>query len=106
MERYLHNLLERTMSISRLAAERQRPQLPVMPTAEQIRAARGLLGWSATELARQAHVSPTTIVRCERGSGIPRVRMETLETVQRVLEEAGVEFIASNNGPGVRLRRR
>jgi predicted transcriptional regulator len=77
-----------------------------MPTAEQIRGARGLLGWSAAELARRAHVSPTTIVRCERGSGIPRVRMETLESIQRTLEAAGVEFISGGNGPGVRLRRR
>jgi predicted transcriptional regulator len=90
----------------RLAAGRERSQLRAVPTAEQIRAARGLLGWSSAELARQAHVSPTTIVRCERGSGIPRVRMETLETVQRVLETAGVEFITGGNGPGVRLRLR
>jgi len=32
--------------------------------------------------------------------------MDTLESVQRTLEEAGVEFITGGNGPGVRLRRR
>jgi hypothetical protein len=32
--------------------------------------------------------------------------METLESVQRALEEAGVEFTTGGNGPGVRLRRR
>lgn len=89
----------------RLVAEARRPQLPTMPTAEQIRAARALLGWSAAELARRARVSATTIVRCERGPGIPRVQIGTLEKVRQTLEDAGVEF-TGGNGPGVRLRRR
>jgi hypothetical protein len=47
---------------------------------------------SAVELARRASISPTTVVRCERGQGIPRVRIETLERIRNTLEAAGVEF--------------
>jgi predicted transcriptional regulator len=77
-----------------------------MPTAEQIRAGRALLRWSAAQLARAARVAASTIARCEAGSGIPPVGVPTLQKIQRALEEAGVEFITGGNGPGVRLRRR
>jgi hypothetical protein len=32
--------------------------------------------------------------------------VRTLEKIRRALEAAGAEFLAGNNGPGVRLRRR
>lgn len=106
LEENLQNVMHHTTTVpGRLVAEARRPQLPPMPTAEQIRAARALLGWSAAELARRARVSATTIVRCERGPGIPRVQIGTLEKVRQTLEDAGVEF-TGGNGPGVRLRRR
>src|SRR4051812_14652296 len=89
-----------------VAAPSRRPQPPTMPTADQIRAARALLRWSAARLARAAGVATSTVARCEAGSGIPSVGVPTLQKIQRALEAAGVEFIASNNGPGVRLRRR
>jgi hypothetical protein len=38
--------------------------------------------------------------------GIPPVSVRTLEKIRRALEAAGAEFLAGNNGPGVRLRRR
>ena len=52
------------------------------------------------ELARRAQVSLVTIRRIEAADGGPRVAPATLETVRRVLEETGVEFIPD----GVRLR--
>ena len=87
-----------------LAAPPCQPKDRPVPTAEQIRAARALLGWPAARLAREARMSPTTLANCERGSGIPRAQTETLRRIRETLEAAGVEFLG--NGPGVRLRRR
>jgi transcriptional regulator with XRE-family HTH domain len=73
---------------------------------EQLRAARGLLGWSQTELAERAGLSLPTVKRVESGTG-PRVSNEAQTKLQRALESAGVEFIDENGGgPGVRLRKR
>ena len=76
-----------------------------MLNPEHIRAARGLLYWSARELAERAGVHLTTIQRMERRSGGLYGRVETVYRIQTTLEEAGVEFISdSHGGPGVRLR--
>ena len=75
-------------------------------TIEQLRGARGLLGWSQTELARKAGLSLPTVKRVEAGTG-PRVSENARERLQRALESGGVEFIEENGGgPGVRLRKR
>jgi transcriptional regulator with XRE-family HTH domain len=75
-------------------------------TIEQIRAARGLLGWSQSELARRAGLSLPTVKRVEAGSG-PRVSDEARRRIQQALEICGVQFIAENGGgPGLRLRKR
>jgi transcriptional regulator with XRE-family HTH domain len=72
---------------------------------EQLRAARGLLGWSQTQLARRAGLSLPTVKRLEGGFG-PRVSNEARMKLQRALESAGVEFICENGGgPGVRLKK-
>jgi transcriptional regulator with XRE-family HTH domain len=89
-----------------VAAARQRPQPPAVPTGGQIRMARALLRLTAAQLARLAGVAASTIARCEAADGIPPVSVRTLEKIRRALEGAGVEFLAGNNGPGVRLRRR
>lgn len=75
---------------------------------EQIRAARGLLGWSQTQLAEAAGRSLPTIKRLEREDGEgPAVSEDVREAVQRALEKAGVEFIAENGGgAGVRMKKR
>jgi transcriptional regulator with XRE-family HTH domain len=73
---------------------------------EQLRAARGLLGWSQSELAERSGLSLPTVKRVESGTG-PRVSNEARIKLQRALESAGVEFINENGGgPGVRLRKR
>jgi transcriptional regulator with XRE-family HTH domain len=75
-------------------------------TIEQLRGARGLLGWSQTELARRAELSLPTVKRFEAGTGL-RVSEEAVDKMQRALEAGGVDFIEENGGgPGVRLRRR
>jgi len=74
---------------------------------EQIRAARGLLGWSQTELADRAELSLPTVKRMEREGGGPAVSDDAKEKVRAALEKAGVEFIAENGGgAGVRLKKR
>ena len=75
---------------------------------EQIRAARGLLGWSQTQLAEAAGRSLPTIKRLEREDQEgPNVSDEVRLAVQSALEKAGVEFIPENGGgAGLRLAKR
>lgn len=71
----------------------------------QLRGARGLLGWSQSQLAEAAGLSLPTIKRTELET--VNVSIEAREKLRIALEEAGVEFIAENGGgPGVRLRKR
>ncbi len=62
-------------------------------SADQIRAARGLLRIEQAELARRADVSVITIRRIESAKGIVRVAPNTLDGIRKVLEQAGAEFI-------------
>jgi transcriptional regulator with XRE-family HTH domain len=62
-----------------------------MITGPQIRAARGLLGWSRAELSRQSGISASAIHRFENGHHDSRER--TLAAIQTALVKAGVEFI-------------
>jgi predicted transcriptional regulator len=74
-----------------------------MITAEQCRAARGLLDWNQQDLAQFAGIGVVTIHQLEAGASRPR--RATLEVIQRAFEKAGVQFIDANGGgPGVRLR--
>ena len=73
-----------------------------MISIPQIRAARGLLGWSQTRLAEEAGLSLPTVKRYETASTV-KVSQEAITLIQRALEAAGVEFL--NHGqPGVRLK--
>jgi transcriptional regulator with XRE-family HTH domain len=77
-----------------------------LATISQVRAARGLLGWSQSRLADAAGLSLPTVKRYESGSDV-RVSADAIAALQRALEKAGVIFVAENGeGPGVRLRRR
>ncbi len=71
--------------------------------AEQCRAARALIGWSRGELAERCGVANSTLADFEAGKRSPYAR--TLADVRRVLEEAGVLFLAADAeaGPGARL---
>jgi transcriptional regulator with XRE-family HTH domain len=76
-----------------------------MLTAEQIRAARALLGWSARELAERAGVHLTTVQRIERSEREIHTTVRTLGKVQRTLEGAGIEFISKGRkGRGALLK--
>jgi transcriptional regulator with XRE-family HTH domain len=71
-------------------------------TSAQFREAHKLLGWSQERVAAEILMSRQEITRFEK-------RTVSLSAAQRsalraALETAGVEFIAENGGPGVRLR--
>jgi transcriptional regulator with XRE-family HTH domain len=75
-------------------------------TSDQIRAARALLRWSGKDLAEKTGLGFSTLMRLEVLEGVPSAQAKTLETIQKVFESAGVEFIGSpEDGPGVRLRK-
>jgi transcriptional regulator with XRE-family HTH domain len=75
--------------------------MPLSP--EQCRAARALLGWSRSHLAKAAKIAERTLVDFERGARTPLER--TRADIRRALEESGIAFIDRNGGgPGVRLR--
>lgn len=77
-----------------------------MVSGSQIRAARGLLGISAAELARKAGVGWATLQRIERNDALSSSRSNTIERVKAALEERGIEFIGDPvHSPGVRLSR-
>jgi transcriptional regulator with XRE-family HTH domain len=72
---------------------------------EQLRAARGLLGWSQTKLAAEAGLSVPTVKRVEAGGEI-KVSDDARNKLRRALERGGVQFIDENGGgPGVRLQK-
>jgi len=76
-------------------------------TSGQMRAARGLIRWSAEDLARETALSVTTIRRAELTEGVTSMTAANDLAVRRALEAAGVIFIDDNGGagPGVRLRK-
>lgn len=76
-------------------------EIPIVPA--QIRAARGLLGWSQEALANAAEVGLNTVRDIEgqrRGDEVGAIK-----EIVRALENEGVTFVAGDGvqGPGVRL---
>jgi hypothetical protein len=74
-------------------------------TSYQIRAARGLVKWSAGDLARQSSVSLRTIRRAELAELHTTLTAANDLAIRRAFESAGVEFIDENGG-GAGVRRR
>jgi len=70
-----------------------------MPTLEQIRAARALLGWNQHDLAERADLSQTGIARIENGTNQPNSK--TLEKIESAFDQADIEFIGDS---GVKKR--
>lgn len=62
----------------------------------QLRAARGLLGWSQGELAEAAGVSRTVVARVESDTVDPR--MSSIEAILGAFDEAGVMLVTEANG--------
>ncbi|RYZ74348.1 MAG: XRE family transcriptional regulator [Lysobacteraceae bacterium] len=80
-----------------------------MITANQLRAARALLGIDQRALAAMAGVSLPTIQRMEASTGNVRGVVDTLTRIVEALDAAGVELIGNEQpsqgrGRGVRLK--
>lgn len=69
--------------------------------AIQCRLARVALGWGVRDLAREAGVAPQTISRLEAGENL---RVNKVDRIQKVLEDAGIEFIAESDEGGIGIR--
>jgi transcriptional regulator with XRE-family HTH domain len=79
--------------------------LALIITGRQLKAARALLGWEQTDLAKKAGVAVSTIRRMESFPDEIGARTGTLSLVKKALERAGIDFL--NDGqPGVRLRKK
>ncbi len=75
-----------------------------MISSDQIKAARALLGWTANTLAERSGLGISTVKRIELANGIPNGTVKTLYTLQKTLEDAGVEFTGTDqHKPGVCL---
>jgi transcriptional regulator with XRE-family HTH domain len=77
-----------------------------MRSPTQIRAARGLLGWSQGKLAERAGIGIATLQRIEQNEGELKGNFSTIIKIQKALEEAGIHFVENNAGEiGVTLKR-
>ena len=70
-----------------------------MITVRQIKAARALLGWKQSDLAKHSGLSLPAINNIERGISAPR--LDTLELIKQSFEQNGIQF---NDQTGVNLK--
>lgn len=59
--------------------------------ALQVRAARALLGWKQSELAKRVGLAQPTVARIEKGTMIPR--LSTVTRIRAAFKECGLEVI-------------
>ncbi len=81
-----------------------------MITAQQMRAARALLGLDQRSLAAACGLSLPTIQRMESSGGVVRGNVDSLTKLIEALERAGIELIgegaaSAGGGRGVRMKR-
>lgn len=75
----------------------------MLTTGNQLKAARALAGIEQRDLAEKAGLNVNTIRNMESvGSGPIAGRATNVQSVQRILEDIGIEFLNHGN-PGVRL---
>ena len=79
-------------------------------TPDQIKTARGLLGWSRTRLAAWSDTPVRFVTKFEQTGQVAPIRrngwpeqIDAVAALRVALEEAGVEF-TDEDVPGVRLR--
>lgn len=70
----------------------------------QIRAARALLGWNQSDLAKVAKVNVATIRRIEGKAGPVMGYVSTLMSIQSALEKAGIRFLDNDAAGGIGVR--
>ncbi|RWN31782.1 helix-turn-helix transcriptional regulator [Mesorhizobium sp.] len=76
----------------------------MLTTGNQLKAARALIGMEQKEAADAAGVHVNTIRSMEAaGASTIAGRAQNVQSVQRALEAAGIEFL-NHGSPGVRLK--
>src|SRR5580700_2751538 len=85
-----------------VASAKTGPQAGVL-SPEQSRAARGWLGWSQDEFAKQANVALRTIASFERGEII--ARPNNIAAMQRAIEEARIRLVFDRTGMAAGIAR-
>jgi transcriptional regulator with XRE-family HTH domain len=70
-------------------------------TSRQIRAARGLVGWTQSDLAKAAGLSRSTIASIEKDTGKTNPTPDAIEKIRKVFEDSEIEFLPQE---GVRVR--
>ena len=76
-----------------------------MITSAQIRAARGMLDWTRSDLSEKSGVGFSSLQRLESADGVPGAQFKTLEAIKDAFEKAGIEFLGSpEEGAGVRWK--
>jgi len=74
-------------------------------TGRHIRAGRGLIGWTAQDLANASQVGVATIRRAEAEDGPVRMIAGNVSALIRALEKQGVVLIEENGGgSGARMK--
>lgn len=80
-------------------------EIGVTVTGAQLRAARGLLNMSVSDLAERTGLAINTIRKAERTNGPAEVTTASARLLVRTLASAGVIFIPADHfGAGVRLK--
>lgn len=75
-----------------------------MLTGNQIRIARFALRWSVSELSTNSGIPVRTLKRIESADDVPPTNANSLHTLKKCLEAAGIEFIGTpDDAPGIRI---
>ncbi len=72
-------------------------------TPDQSKAARYLLGWNQEDLAIKAKLSKRTVAAFESGE---TTRLDSMKSIERALQKAGIEFVDTADETGVLLSKR
>lgn len=90
-----------------------RPEVATLPESgyipppmegRQVKAARVMLGWSQTDLCKQAGISRATLLDIENDTGDPR--RSSITAVEHAFAKAGVSFFEDGSHVGVRASKR
>lgn len=79
---------------------------PGHPTGAQLRAARALVRMTVLSLAERSGLAQGTINRAESVDGPAPINPANARLMIRILEDAGVIFIATDDAGGAGVRRR
>ena len=87
-----------------MPAKKSALQNDLVVTPAQLRAARGLLNWSVSELCERTGLAMNTVRKAENARDYRSVYRPNAQLLRSTLENAGVSFIEADDlGAGVRL---